>query len=92
MQVQSPGLEDPLEKGTAAHSSTLAWRIPWTEEPRSLQSTGSQRGRHNWSDLTHRVKRIHCRMHCDDKYFSLTSLGYYYITTLCKSGLAILFA
>ena len=40
--VQSFGWEDPLEKEMATHSSTLAWRIPWTEEPRGLQSTGSQ--------------------------------------------------
>ena len=45
--VQSLGWEDPLEKGTAAHSSILAWRIPWTEEPGGLQSMGSQRLRHN---------------------------------------------
>ena len=38
-QVQSPGQEDPLEKATATHSSTLVWRIPWTEEPGGLQST-----------------------------------------------------
>ena len=38
-----PGQEDPLEKGMATHSSTLAWRIPWTEEPGGLQSTESQR-------------------------------------------------
>ena len=40
--VQSLGQEDPLEKGMATHSSTLAWRIPWTEEPGRLQSMGSQ--------------------------------------------------
>ena len=39
-QVQSPGPEDPLEKGAATHSSILAWRIPRTEEPGGLQSTG----------------------------------------------------
>ena len=38
--VQSLGWEDPLEKGMAAHSSILAWRIPWTEEPGGLQSRG----------------------------------------------------
>ena len=43
--VQSLGWEDPLEKGTATHSSILAWRIPWTEEPDRLQSTESQRVR-----------------------------------------------
>ena len=40
-------LEDPLEKRMATHSSILAWRIPWTEEPGGLQSTGSQRVAHN---------------------------------------------
>ena len=39
-QVQSLGWEDPLEKEMATHSSILAWRIPWTEEPGRLQSTG----------------------------------------------------
>ena len=38
-----PGREDPLEKGMAVHSSVLAWRIPWTEEPGGLQSMGLQR-------------------------------------------------
>ena len=42
-QVGSLGWEDPLEKEMATHSSVLAWRIPWTEEPGGLQSTGSQR-------------------------------------------------
>ena len=46
--VQSLGLEDPLEEGMAMHSSILAWRIPWTEEPGRLQFMGSQRVRHNW--------------------------------------------
>ena len=41
--VRSLGQEDPLEKGMATHSSILAWRIPWTEEPGGLQSIGSQR-------------------------------------------------
>ena len=42
MWVQSLGWEDTLEKGMATHSSTLAYRIPWTEEPGGLQSKGSQ--------------------------------------------------
>ena len=46
-QVQSLGQEDPLEKGMATHSSILAWRIPWTEEPSGLQSIGLQRVGHN---------------------------------------------
>ena len=41
--------EDPLEKEMATHSSILAWRIPWTEEPGGLQSTGSQRVGHDWA-------------------------------------------
>ena len=41
-----PGSEDPLEKIKATHSNTLAWRIPWTEEPDGLQSLGLQRVRH----------------------------------------------
>ena len=60
--VQSLGQEDPLEKEMATHSTILSWRIPWTEEPGGLQSTGPQRIRHDlatkqqdiravWSDL-----------------------------------------
>ena len=48
-QVRSLGWEDPLEKETATHSSTLAWKIPWTEEPGRLQSMGSQRVQHDWA-------------------------------------------
>ena len=47
-QVQSPGWDDPLKKEMAALSSTLAWKIPWMEEPSRLQSMGSQRVRHDW--------------------------------------------
>ena len=46
-QVQSLGWEDPLEKKMAPHSSTLAWKIPSTEKPGGLQSTGSQRVGHD---------------------------------------------
>ena len=45
--VQSLGQEEPLEKELATHFSTLAWRIPWTEEPGGLQSTGLQRVGHD---------------------------------------------
>ena len=51
--VWSLGQEDPLEKEMAAHSSILAWRIPWTEEPGRLQSTG-----HKESDMTERLHFI----------------------------------
>ena len=44
-----PGREDPLEKEMVTHSSILAWRIPWTEKPGRLQSTGSQRVGHDWA-------------------------------------------
>ena len=47
--IQSLGWEDPLEEAMATHSSILAWRIPWTEEPGGLQSMGSQRVRHSWA-------------------------------------------
>ena len=52
--VQSLGQEDPLEKGMAAHSSILTWRIPWTEEPGGLQSVGSQR-----VDMTEQLTHTH---------------------------------
>ena len=47
------GQEDPLEEGMATHSSILAWRIPWTEEPGGLQSIGLQRVRQDPSDLAY---------------------------------------
>ena len=46
-QVEFPGQEDPMENDMATHSSILAWRIPWTEEPGGLQSMESQRVGHN---------------------------------------------
>ena len=52
--VLSLGWEDPLEEEMATHSSILAWRIPWTEEPGELESTGSQRVGHD------RVTNLHC--------------------------------
>ena len=48
-QVRSLGWEDPLEKEMATHSSILAWRIPWSEEPGGLHSMGSQRVGHDWA-------------------------------------------
>ena len=59
--VWSLGREDPLEKEMATHSSTLAWRIPWTEEPGRLQSTGLQRVGHDWAtslSLSTRIKSM----------------------------------
>ena len=51
MWVQSLGGDDPLEEVMATHSSILAWRIPWAEDPGRLQSMGSQRVGRDWSDL-----------------------------------------
>ena len=48
-QVWSLGQEDPMEKETATHSGTLAWKIPWMEEPGRIQSMGLQRVRHDWA-------------------------------------------
>ena len=53
MQVQSLGREDSLEKEMAAHSSILAWKIPWTEETGGLPSMGSQRIRHELATEQH---------------------------------------
>ena len=59
-QVWSLGQEDALEKEMAPHSSTLAWKIPWTEDPGRLQFMGSQRVRHSWAtSLTHSLTQFH---------------------------------
>ena len=51
--VQSPSWEDPLENGMAPHSSTLTWRIPWTEEPGGLYSPWGLKGSDTTERLTH---------------------------------------
>ena len=56
--VWSLGEEDPLEKEMAIHSSTIAWKIPWTEEPGRLQSTGSQRVGHDWAKAINLISII----------------------------------
>ena len=58
MRVQALGWEDPLEKEMATYSSILAWRIPWTEESFRLQSIGSQRVRHDRSNLANTLNLI----------------------------------
>ena len=58
MQVQSLGGEDPLEEGMAAHSSSLAWRISWTEEPGRLPSIGSQRVNTTEMSIRRRISMI----------------------------------
>ena len=62
--VWSLGLEDPLEEGMATHSSILAWRIPWTEEPGGLQSMGSQKSRTGMKWLSMHVGR-HLQLKAD---------------------------
>ena len=57
-QAGSLGWEDPLEKGKAAHSSILAWRTPWTEEPGRLRSIGPHRVGHDRNDLAY-ISSIH---------------------------------
>ena len=59
MWVWSLGEEDPLEKEMATHSSILAWRIPWTEEPSRLQSIGSHRAGHYWNTFETSVKAFY---------------------------------
>ena len=97
-RVRPLGWKDPLEKGMATHSSILAWRAPWTEEPGRLRSLGSQRVRHDWSDLAHRhsieeqrylkrAKAAYCKMICGWRRcpFSFLSfiLKYSWFTMLC---------
>ena len=63
-RVQPLDWEDPLGKEMAAHSSILAWKIPWTEEPGGLESTGSQRVRHDCSTSHHSVRYGLCVHTC----------------------------
>jgi len=60
IHVQSLGWEDPLEKEMATHFSSLAWRIPWTEESGGLQYMGSQTVRHDWVTNTHNIVLYTC--------------------------------
>ena len=59
IRVWSMGQKDPLERGMATHSSHLAWRIPWTEEPGGLKSVGLQRVGHDWATNTYKCIQIH---------------------------------
>ena len=61
--VPSLGQEDSLAKGKATHSSILAWKIPWTEEPCGLQSMGSQRVRHDWATPHPQHTHTHTHTH-----------------------------
>ena len=63
MWVQSLGWEDPLERGMATHSSVLAWRSPWPEEPGGLQPIEWQRDGRDWSDLARACTHTHTHTH-----------------------------
>ena len=73
-RVQSLGWEDPLEKEMATHSSTLAWKIPWTEEPGRLQFTRSQRAGHDWATSLSLVKAEHVLSPATEKLIRRKSL------------------
>ena len=72
-RVQSLGWDNPLEKEMATHSSTLAWKIPWIEEPGRLQSMGSQRVRRDWATSQ-------CQLHAADtnSHLLATHIARYY--------------
>ena len=70
MWVQSLGQKDALGKETAIHSSILAWTIPWTEEPGSLQSMGSQRVGHN---RTHTAQKLCCIIMSEGRFSQVKS-------------------
>ena len=76
--VWSMGWEDPLQKGIAIHSSILAWRIPWTEEPGGLQSMGLQRVGHNWSTNTFTLFFLRQNSLFHLIFRATVSTGYYY--------------
>ena len=79
--VQSLGWEDPLEKEMAIHSSTIAWKIPWTEEPGRLQSMGSQRVGHDWATSLSLSKgfmprgTFQCAGHCGESLLTHAPTG-----------------
>ena len=70
-RVWSLGREDPLEKEMATHSSILAWRIPWREEPGRLQSMGSQRVGHDWETSLHFTDTCTIQKHVWLLFFSI---------------------
>ena len=71
-RVQSLGREDPLEKEMATHSSILAWRIPWTEEPGGLQSTKSRTRLSDFTYLLGSLISVIVTISCDQKVLSPT--------------------
>ena len=85
-QVQSLGWEDPLANGMATHSSILAWRIPWTEEPGGVQSMRSQRVRHKWASTKTRTHTICLKAMCIHVHFLFHwTVGLYFLL-ICLLG------
>ena len=78
--VQSLGWEDPLDKEMATHSSILAWKISWTEEPGGLQSMGSQRVGHNWATNTYLLT-------LNNKY--LSEIRVIHLTFICPCSMCL---
>ena len=86
-RVPSLGWEDPLEKEMATHSSILAWRIPWTEEPSGLQSTGLQRVGHDWAITSlHSGRRGWQRMRWLDSITNSTNMNLSKLQEIVKDG------
>ena len=88
-QVWSLGWEDALEKEMVPHSSTLAWKVPWTQEPGGLQSMGSQRVGHDWVTSYTRLQYIpivvtsHCLWWLADQPFFIAE--WYLLVWICYS-------
>ena len=80
-QVWSLGWEDPLQTGIATHSSILAWRIPWTEEPGWPQCMGSQRVRHNWVtiSLSLSLSHTHTHTHTHNVWRPAGNMGWFFV-------------
>ena len=83
MQVQSLGLEDPLEQGMATHLSILAWRIPWIEEPGGLKFM-------EWQKVRHNRARMYTHAHCL-LYIYTNFCKCYSVPLICLSSIRILF-
>ena len=79
------GREYPLEKEMATHSSILAWKIPWTEEPGRLLHTGSQRVGHAWVTDTHTHTRVK-EMSSKDVFYSAGSYSHCFVVVQLLSG------
>ena len=80
--IRSLGQEDSLEKGKAPHSSTLAWKIPWMEEPGRLQSVGSQRVGHDWATSPYLICLWNVKLFLDN----LISILVFFTGILCVNS------